>query len=136
MKQGAFLAAYGQLGNITAASKAADIDRKRHYEWLENDPEYVTAFDETHALAVQTLVDAAYNRAMGLAGEASDRLMIKFLESIPPSKQPRGWMFNPIKRHEISGPGGGPIETNENARDALSSRIASLTTTTDTPSGS
>jgi hypothetical protein len=137
MNQAAFLAAYGRLGSITEASKAADIDRKRHYEWLVNDPEYAGMFDEAHQVAVQHMVDTAFARAMGLSGEASDRLMIKFLESIPSGRQPRGWQFNPVKRHEISGPGGGPIETNEvNARDALSSRIASLTTPTDTPSGS
>jgi hypothetical protein len=136
MNQAAFLAAYGQLGSITEASKVADIDRKRHYEWLRDDTEYQAMFDESHRSAVQNLVDRAYARAMGNGVEASDRLMIKFLESIPKSMSPRGWEFNPAKRHELSGPGGGPIETTEvNARDVLESRITSLTTPTDPASG-
>lgn len=136
LHQGAFLAAYKRLGSITKAAETAEVDRTRHYEWLE-DPEYEKQFMEAHKAAVQNLVDTAYNRAMGVGVEASDRLMIKFLESIPPGMSPKGWLFNAPRRMEHSGPGGGPIETNEvNARDALSSRITSLTTPADPPSGS
>lgn len=131
LHQSAFLAAYGRLGNITKAAAEAEIGRSQHYEWLE-DAEYERRFLEAHKLAIQTIVDRA--QELAVAGDA--RLMAKLLESIPPTMMPIGWNFNPVHRSEVSGPGGGAIETKEvSARDALASRIASLTTASDPPSG-
>jgi hypothetical protein len=126
LHQATFLAAYAKLGSITQAAKAAEVDRRRHSEWMQ-DPDYERQFHEAHAGAVQSLVDAAYERAVGLNGnKPSDRLMIKFLESIPPGMLPVGWEFNAVRRHELSGPGGTPIEAAMSARELLKNRIASL----------
>lgn len=44
IKQRAFLAAYAQAGNISAAARLAKCARSQHYEWLE-DPTYAKAFE-------------------------------------------------------------------------------------------
>lgn len=133
--QAAFLAAYAggpSAGNITAATKLIGIDRSCHYDWLD-DPEYERRFLEAHKKAIQAMVDRAQEIAFG--GTPDTRLIVKMLESIPRHMMPAGWDFNPARRQELSGPGGAPIETNLSARDALASRISSLTTPGDTPSG-
>jgi hypothetical protein len=133
LHQAAFLGAYGKLGNITKAAAEADIGRSQHYEWMQ-DPEYERRFLDAHRLAIQTMVDRAQELAFGSAPDA--RLIVKLLESIPRAMMPTGWDFNPARRNELSGPGGGPIETNEvSARDALRSRIDSLAPSPDAPSG-
>jgi len=45
-KKGAFLAAYGKLGNVALAAEIAKVDRRTHYDWLKNDPAYAEAFRE------------------------------------------------------------------------------------------
>jgi hypothetical protein len=133
LHQAAFLAAYAKLGSITKASQVAEVDRHRHYDWMQ-DADYERRFLEAHKFAIQHMVDIAHDRACGLSGEASDRLMIKFLESIPAGMSPKGWDFNAAQKHEVRTPDG--IKVEGSARDALASRIASLATAGDTPSGS
>jgi hypothetical protein len=85
------------------------------------DPDYERLFHERHATAVQSLVDVAYERACGPNGkERSDRLMIKLLESIPPTQMmPFGWQFNATRRHKVRGPSDAPINATVSARDLL-----------------
>lgn len=54
-KQAKFLAAYAEHGVIATACAAVKIDRKRHYEWLEDEryPNYAAAFK----IADETAVD-------------------------------------------------------------------------------
>lgn len=132
LHQAAFLAAYAKTGSVSKASAAAEVDRHRHGAWMQ-DPDYERRFLEAHRYAIQHMVDCAYERACGMNGEPSDRLMIKFLESIPAAMQPKGWDFNAAQKHEVRTPDG--IKVEGSARDALASRIASLATASDTPSG-
>jgi len=53
--QEAFLSAYARLGVISEACREARIGRQTHYNWLENDPDYVERF----RLAHETSVDMA-----------------------------------------------------------------------------
>jgi hypothetical protein len=131
MRQGAFLAAYEENGRVIVSAAAAGIDKRTFYRWMVSDPDFERAFRESDAIATQHLEDHAVKLARGLDGATtSERLLIKLLESKKPE------VYNRPTRMEHSGPQGGPIETSEvNARDALRSRIASLTTSTDTPSG-
>jgi hypothetical protein len=131
LHQAAFLSAYAKLGSITKASQVAEVDRHRHYDWMQ-DADYERRFLEAHKFAIQHMVDIAHDRACGLNGEASDRLMIKFLESIPAGMSPKGWDFNAAQKHEVRTPDG--IKVEGSARDALASRIASLATASDSPS--
>jgi hypothetical protein len=50
-RQSAFLAAYAECVSIKAAAKAARVNRRRHYKWLETDPDYRKKFKETQMLA-------------------------------------------------------------------------------------
>lgn len=59
----AFLAAYAGTGNISAAAKAAGIDRTAHYEWIKSDEAYREAFDVADAESVDLLEREARRRA-------------------------------------------------------------------------
>lgn len=62
LNQKRFLAAYRETGNIRVASAAAEIDRRRHYEWLEEE-EYKQAFDAAREEAAELLEEEARRRA-------------------------------------------------------------------------
>jgi hypothetical protein len=93
----AFLTSYGLTCSITRASKAAKIDRRRHYDWLESDEEYRAAFAKAREEAADALEDAAVQRAIEgvkkpvtIAGqqevirEYSDVLLIFLLKAARP----------------------------------------------------
>ena len=126
MRQGAFLSAYAKTGRIGKASQIAEVDRTTHYNWLK-EPEYSRAFDQAKRLAFQSLADEAWRRAMGEdCSQASDRLMIKLLESLGPATgNPE---YGPSVKHEHSTAPGRPMELNVSATEQLHSRIASLVT--------
>ena len=63
-KKKAFLAAYGECGNIAVASRAAQISRHRHYDWLEKDEEYVKQFKAAGEQAADFLEAEARRRAV------------------------------------------------------------------------
>ena len=100
-KKRAFLAVYPGCGTIKAAAEAVKIDRRRHYEWLAADPEYVTAFEQAKEDAADTLEAEAIRRAVhgveepvgwhrGVAGGTvtrySDTLLIFLLKGLRPEK--------------------------------------------------
>lgn len=59
-----FLAAYAETGSVTVSAKAADVDRRTHYDWLENDEEYAKAFEDAKAEAAEALETEARRRAV------------------------------------------------------------------------
>jgi hypothetical protein len=59
----AFLAAYGRLGIVVAAAKAAKVARAAHYKWLKG-PEYKTAFAAAQEDAIGVLEIEAHKRAV------------------------------------------------------------------------
>ena len=126
--QRVFLEKYSTAGVITVAAQLAGIDRKRHYEWLdqpEKYPTYAADFADAHERACDRLEAELFRRGVQgvvkpvfgkLAGEStgsgkigeiteySDRL----LELLVKSRRPERFR----ERFEHSGPGGGPIPGN------------------------
>ncbi len=96
----AFLAAYGELGNIKQAAKKAGISRDTHYAWLKDDPDYAKTFELAREEAVETLEAEARRRAVegvnrpvyqggeqvGTVRDYSDTLLIFLLKGAAPSK--------------------------------------------------
>jgi hypothetical protein len=62
-KKRAFLVAYLECGHIGQAAAAAEIARRTHYDWLADDPEYVTEFRKAEKIAGDMLIDEARRRA-------------------------------------------------------------------------
>lgn len=114
-KKLAFLAAYAELGNVSAAAKSAEIARRTHYQWLKNDGQYAQDFAEAHANACESLEAEARRRAVegyeepvfhkgevcGTVQKYSDTLLIFLMKGAMPEKY--------RERMEHSGPGGGAI---------------------------
>jgi hypothetical protein len=63
-KKRAFLAAYAEFGNVSRSAKLVRIDRRRHYEWLEADPDYAAAFADAEEQAADVLEQEARRRAV------------------------------------------------------------------------
>lgn len=61
--QKAFLAAYRVCCNLTRAAEIAEIDRRRHYEWIDED-EYSAKFAKAHNEAVERLEAVAHDEAL------------------------------------------------------------------------
>lgn len=115
-KKAAFLAAFAETGNVTAAAKAADINRTLHYQWLETDTDYAKRFEEAREQAVERMEREALRRAIegweepvfhkgevcGTVRKFSDTLLIFLLKGNAPQKY--------RERHEVSGPGGGAVQ--------------------------
>lgn len=57
-KKRAFLAAFSRYPSISKAAKRAKIDRRTHYDWLSDDPEYVKAFAAAREEGAEALEDA------------------------------------------------------------------------------
>lgn len=62
--QRAFLVAYVETGNVSAASRAASIARDSHYRWLEASPAYAEAFADAEVAATEMLEGEARRRAV------------------------------------------------------------------------
>ena len=77
----AFLAAYAQTGNISAAALAAGTHRSNHYLWLQKDPVYAAEFSNSHEEAVERLESEARRRAVA----GSDILLMFLLKAARPS---------------------------------------------------
>ena len=58
------LAEYRELGNVSYAAKAAEISRRIHAEWLQDDAEYPAAFDAAAEQAADVLEAEARRRAV------------------------------------------------------------------------
>lgn len=79
--QAGFLAAYAKCGNITAASKAAKVDRCSHRDWLVNDPTYADRFAQAQEQAIDALEAEARKRA---TTGGSDVLLMFLLNGLKP----------------------------------------------------
>jgi hypothetical protein len=62
-RQQRFLEVYATCGNIAVAARQAQVDRTRHYAWLE-DPEYRRKFEDAREDACDLMVAEARRRAM------------------------------------------------------------------------
>lgn len=131
-KQKNFLQAFAESGNITQAAKAAKIDRKLHYFWLQEDPEYPEKFKDAQDQAVDVLEAEARRRAVEGVGKAvgwhqgepggyerqySDTMLIFLLKGARPEKY--------RERYEVTGANGEPLKVQfylpSNGRDDSSS---------------
>ena len=63
-KKTAFLRAFIASANLSVAAAAVGMDRSRHYQWLEEDPDYAKQFRQARIEAGQTLEDSAVERAL------------------------------------------------------------------------
>lgn len=62
--QAAFLAAYEECGQISAAALMAGMDRTTHYKWMREDGSYVERFEESHMVYVDNMEAEARRRAV------------------------------------------------------------------------
>ncbi len=62
-KKRAFLAAFAETGNISLATKIANVGRRKHYYWLAADREYVKAYEDAREEAGHNLEAEARRRA-------------------------------------------------------------------------
>lgn len=119
-KKKAFLAAFAEVGNISRAAELAGIARSNHYDWMRDDPDYPALFREADQQACDRLEQEARRRAVegvqkpvfqggkqvGVVQEYSDTLLIFLLKGAMPEK------YKERQHTELSGPGGGAIQTN------------------------
>ena len=64
-KQKRFLNVYRNNGGIiTRAAKTANIDRRYHYRWMENDTVYAEAFEEANKEVMETINEEIFRRAV------------------------------------------------------------------------
>lgn len=98
--QSAFLSAYEECGNITAAAKMANMDRTTHYKWMLEDDTYSEKFEAANMVFVETMEAEARRRAIegvevpiywqgarvGTKQQYSDTLMIFLLKGELPDK--------------------------------------------------
>lgn len=93
IKKSAFLSAYIKLCSITRAAKHAKINRRTHYDWLANDPEYVSAFRKAKEQAIDALEDQLADLAYGgnvvalifrLKGERPDKYNRETVKHVGP----------------------------------------------------
>ena len=81
----AWLAAYEQTLNVSAACRAAGVSRATAYRTRARRPRFAERWDELKQWALDDLEAAAFERA--LAG--SDRLLIFLLENLRPERYGR-----------------------------------------------
>ena len=107
----AFLVAFQDSGNITAACMVAGITRRSVYRRKESDPKFLAAWEAALEISVDKLEHVARGRAIkgaakdiyykgvkvGQIHEPSDRLMELLLKAHRPDK------FNPVQKLEHSG---------------------------------
>jgi hypothetical protein len=58
-----FLAHFSLTGNITAACRVVGIDRRRVYDWQENDSRFLHDFRQAEIQSTERLEEEAYRRA-------------------------------------------------------------------------
>jgi len=117
-KKEAFLVAYSEIGVVSRAAEAANVDRNMHWRWLRDDPEYPARFVAAHGQACDALETEARRRAIegweepvyqggqlvGTKRRYSDTMLAMLLNANLPEKYGRN-------RVEHSGPNGGALET-------------------------
>jgi hypothetical protein len=116
-RQAQFLEAYREHCTVFHACQAAGIGRRTHYDWLDEDAEYVARFEQARSEATDSLEHEAVRRArdgvlepvyqggkkVGSIRKYSDTLLIFLLKGAKPEVY--------RERVEHTGKDGGPIET-------------------------
>lgn len=59
-----FLTAYRVTGNVSAAARAAEVDRSVHYVAMDSNEDYRIAFEDAHSEATDLLEEEARRRAV------------------------------------------------------------------------
>lgn len=109
-----FLDTLRATANISAAARAADINRRTAYTWRDENPEFAADWDEALEEATDALEAEARRRALdgvakpvfyqgsecGTVQEYSDALMALLLKAHRPDK------YKERSANELSGPGG------------------------------
>ena len=123
-KKSMFIEAFRKSGIISAGARAAGVNRRRHYEWLENDSAYAIDYKEAVEDATDVLEAAAVERATR-EKNPSDTMLIVLLKM-------RGRF---VERREFSGPGGGPMQIQAMTPEdrLIAARIVNRQLDTDTP---
>ena len=126
-RQLALIAAYEQVGNISAACRASDVGRREHYEWMKRDAQYHARFLEANEVAADALEEEARRRAIEgcrkykfttkgdpikhpVSGEwyfeddRSDTLLIFLLKAARPEK------YRERFENRLTGSEGGPVQ--------------------------
>ena len=83
-QQKAFLSAYAECGNLSAASRASKVPRKCHYDWLD-EPAYVEAFETAKTQACEYLETIAWEQATR-AVNPNPTLLIFLMKGAMPHK--------------------------------------------------
>lgn len=96
-----FLTALGEGLSVAGAAKLAGVGRQTVYDWRKRDAAFAAAWDDAIETGTDNLEDEARRRAMS----TSDTLMIFMLKARRPGK------YKDRRASELSGPGGGPIQT-------------------------
>lgn len=118
-----FLERLEKTASITRACKLSKVPRRSVYTWIDNDPDFALAIEESKKIAIEALQDEAVRRAfegtvkpvyqggklVGKIREYSDTLMALLLKGNMPDK------YKERFAGEMSGPGGGPIKTHNTA---------------------
>lgn len=116
-KKAEFLAHFSGTCNITKSAKAVGIDRSTVYWWKKHDDQFVLDLDDAKEIAVEALEDEMHRRAMdgvlkinkyGTYREYSDTLAIFLAKAHKPDR------YNERIRNEITGPGGAPLNMDDN----------------------
>jgi hypothetical protein len=103
------------LGRVTDACKVVDIARSTHYMWMENDPEYRRAVEETNEEAIDYVESKLFDLIDGCTREvvAGDEVV-----TIKDSPNPTACIFylktkgkkrGYVERQELTGEDGKPI---------------------------
>lgn len=110
-KKAAFLAAIETWPSIRSACTAIGISRTSHYEWLRDDPEYVTAFEQAIKRGDDSLRDEAYERAQ--MRDRGEVMLIVMLKARFPNEFRERWSG------ELTGKDGEPLKIDVATVDAL-----------------
>jgi hypothetical protein len=134
-KKEKFLEVLRATCNVSESAIAARIRRRLAYQWRDKDEEFRAAWDDAEQEATDALEREAWRRAVegvdkpvtfkgeitDTYKEYSDRLLEMLLRGHRPHK------YKDRVSAEVSGPGGGPIQTEDmSARDIIASELARL----------
>lgn len=130
----AFLVEFRSVWTVARAAKAAGIHRSTVYQWIADDPEFKTAFEDVDALNVEDAEAKLYELAVKgvekpvtVAGkretviEHDSGLLKLYLQSRRPN------VYRDRQSVEHSGPDGGPIRLEGLAAMPLDERKQLLT---------
>lgn len=124
-KKQEFLAKLEITASITRACNLSKVPRRTVYTWIDIDPDFVVALEESKRIAIDALQDEAVRRAfegtvkpvyqggkkVGKIREYSDTLMVLLLKGNMPDK------YKERFAGELSGKNGGPIKTHHTSDD-------------------